>query len=228
MLYLPRPKTLLTLTLSILLCPFLWAVQPADANADSVISADELAAFVSVANSDTEAARRAVNIWKHGESYRSITESTTTYHVPAPANGRTFIAPATLNPIAAESVALHGLPTNAAGYAAFFYDTEAEDVVFKGTVFEKEGEYRLRVPPHPLGAMVGGDLEFVIHPADVSPTPANSYYTGTMSVQGLTPDPGTLSTLRQKIDTLVLDIEQGAGVDFSEYFAGGGQGEWTV
>lgn len=219
--YCPTLKTPIILTLSILLCPLLWAVQPADTNSDSVISADELAAFVSLANSDTEAARRAVNIWKNGESYRSITENATTYHVPAPANGRTFIAPATLNPIAADAVALHGLPANAAGYGAFFYDTEAEDVMFKGTVIETEGEYRLRVPPHPLSAMAGGDLEFVIHPADVSPTPANSYYTGTISVQGLTPAPGTLSTLRQKIGTLVIGIEQGSGIDFSEYFAGG-------
>ena len=215
------PKTLFKWLPVILLSPLLSAVQPADADANSVISAGELAAFVSVANSDSETIRRAVNIWKHGESYRSITAAATTYYVPAPASGRTFIAPATLAPQAAEPVVLYGLPVHPAGYSAYYYDTRVEDVVFETTVFVSEGDYRLLVPPHPLAAMEGGDLEFVIYPADASPTPANSYYTGTMSVQDLTPAPGTLSALRQKIDVLVAQIEQESGIDFSEYFAGG-------
>jgi hypothetical protein len=161
-------KTLLKLTSAILLSPLLSAVQPADTNADSVISAGELAAFVSFAGTDAEATRRAVNIWKHGESYRSITEDATTYYVPAPASGQTFIAPAMLAPIAADAVALYGLPTHTEGYSAYYYDTEVEDVVFETTVIESEGDYRLLVPPHPVAAMAGGDLEFVIYPADAS------------------------------------------------------------
>ena len=194
---------------------------PADTNGDSALSAAEVAAFVQSEGSGAELSRQAVNVWKHGERYRALNADSHTYYVPDPSSEDEYVAVATLSPAAATLVRVHGLPANANGYQASYYDPSVEDVVFDGSVVEEGGKWFLAVPTHPVDAIAGGELEFAIHPADEEPTPGNSFRIGTVTVEGLTPAPGTIGAYRQKVDAFVSLLESDSDIDFSEYFAGG-------
>ncbi|MGE9294734.1 MAG: hypothetical protein ACQKBV_00385 [Puniceicoccales bacterium] len=204
-----------------LVCVVVASAHPADTNQDGRVSAGELATYVGQNGPDSELSLQGVNIWKFGELYSTLIDGADTYYVPNPADGRRFVALETLNPVPATMIKVVGLPDNPAGYVAYYQVGGLEEVTFDTTIVADNGENRLVVPPHPLTPMLGGELSYAIYPAGTEPTVENSFYSGQLSVQGLTAAPNELQALRGKVNQLVDRLGQRNGVDYSAYFTGG-------
>ncbi|WP_309384697.1 hypothetical protein [Cerasicoccus frondis] len=209
------------LTLIVVCAHVSRASHPADANADNHITAAELAAYVAQEGSTSEPALQAVNIWKHGERYRTIVDGSTDYYVPNPVSGPDFVALETLNPAAATSVELYGLTLEPAGYAAFYQIPGIDEVVMPATIMVTDAGYSLAIPPHPITPMQGGLVSFTLYPQGAQPTEANSILTGQVTIKALPAATFGITQLRSKASTLAARLEARNEVDFSDYFTGG-------